>query len=160
MNNHELTKTTPFFKGDIISLGIEHIKDCLQLDEIAFNGLWSNTHWQMELTDSSRLCIGFFENRKLLALACGSIVCEQLDITAIGVDPHHRRLGIGNNLLSALLNKARAEGVKIATLEVSEKNKEAINLYQKLGFSECGYRKKYYRDGSSAYLLSLRLDEK
>ena len=159
MNNHELTKKSSFLNGDIISLGIEHVKDCLHLDEIAFNSLWTKQHWQFELTASSRLCIGFLEKQELIALACGSIICDQIDITALGVDPRHRRLGIGNNLLSALLNQARTKGVIIATLEVSEKNKVARNLYKKHGFYESGYRKNYYKDGSGAYLLSLNLDE-
>ena len=47
--------------------------------------------------------------------------------------------------------------IKNIFLEVSNLNKEAIRLYQKLGFKKNGLRQKYYQDGSDAILYQMEI---
>jgi ribosomal-protein-alanine N-acetyltransferase len=61
--------------------------------------------------------------------------------------------GIGNSLLNHIIKLANK---KIITLEVDEKNTNAISLYLKNGFKVYGKRKNYY--GSSDALLMRRED--
>jgi ribosomal protein S18 acetylase RimI-like enzyme len=52
----------------------------------------------------------------------------------IGVLSHYRGMGIGERLLRACLEKARAKGLTRVELEVRMDNQRAIRLYERLGF--------------------------
>ena len=54
---------------------------CLQLDARALNGLWNSDHWERELSDPDRICIGIAGGAdELSALACGWVVLDELQI--------------------------------------------------------------------------------
>ena len=74
------------------------------------------------------------------------IVMDEAHITTIGVHPDYRRRGIGEQLFTALLEEARARGVRRATLEVRESNRGAQSLYAKYGFVPIARRRRYYSD--------------
>ncbi len=134
------------------ALGPNDTKACLELDALALGGLWSKQHWQKELSDCERICVGIAKNSDLLAMACGWIVIDELQLTAIAVHPKYRRQGLGKSILKNLLNQAKLKGVIKATLEVSNTNDAAKALYKSMGFTTKGERKSYYQDGSDALL--------
>ncbi len=70
-----------------------------------------------------RLCIGLLDNEELLAVACGWLVVDELQITAVAVTPQRRRAGLGSRVLQGLLSQASQLGASRATLEVSASNK-------------------------------------
>lgn len=142
-------------KNEVIKLGLQHIDGCVLLSEIALNKIWSKKQWEEELALPSRSCFGIVDKGKLLGLSCGLLVGNQLDITALAVDPLHRRLGLGSRILNALLKEAKSKGITNATLEVKENNDCAILFYQSFNFKKVGYRKKYYKNGCGACLLAL-----
>ena len=143
----------------IISLKAEHLKECLELDHIAFNGLWTEQQWQKELSEKKRLCLGVFQKKRLVAYASGWIVIDELQITSIAVHPKYQRIGIGERILSALLTEAQKGGLKKATLEVDSNNLPAIKIYTKLGFKSNGLRANYYKNGNDALILWLPLGQ-
>ena len=102
---------------------------CLGLDERALNGFWSVQQWRRELEDPRRLCLGLVKNQRLLGVACGWLVVDELHITVVAVDPDERQRGHGHCLLLALLQRARQDGAAHATLEVSDDNIAALALY-------------------------------
>ena len=55
-------------------------------------------------------------------------------IQNVGVVTGHRGMGLGALLIQYSLFGFRESGVKIVTLEVTEKNTGAMRLYQRLGF--------------------------
>lgn len=55
-------------------------------------------------------------------------------IGGMGVVPALRRRGLGEALMRAVLDEARARGLREVTLEVLEQNEPAIRLYERLGF--------------------------
>ena len=130
---------------------------CLVLDERALSGFWTAQQWRRELEDPRRLCLGWLQNQRLVAVACGWLVEDELHITVVAVDPDERRRGHGRCLLSALLQRARQDGAAHATLEVSDDNIAALALYNRLGFQTAGRREGYYRDGSDALIQWCRL---
>ncbi|MBX9765777.1 MAG: GNAT family N-acetyltransferase [Bdellovibrionales bacterium] len=79
-----------------------------------------------------------------------------LEICAIGTHPLYRRGGLGAELLSELkaLASARSVGAREIWLEVSERNRSAIDVYLAHGFRVVGQRPGYYPDGSSALVMS------
>jgi ribosomal protein S18 acetylase RimI-like enzyme len=64
-------------------------------------------------------------------------VDEQTPELSISVVPSRRRHGVGQELLDALLEKARAEGHKQVSLSV-EKNSPAVAFYERNGFRSAG----------------------
>jgi GNAT superfamily N-acetyltransferase len=64
-------------------------------------------------------------------------VDEQTPELSISVVPSRRRHGVGQELLDALLDKARAEGHAAVSLSV-EKDSPAVAFYQRNGFEPAG----------------------
>ncbi len=76
------------------------------------------------------------------------VIAGESEVLTIGVDPDHRREGIGAALLSRLLR-----GCARAHLEVRADNAAARALYERLGFARAGVRRGYYADGTDALLM-------
>ena len=101
--------------------------------------------------------MGLVSEQGLIALACGWLVLDELQIGAVAVMPDQRRQGHGERALRALLQEAGRRGALNATLEVSSSNTAATALYQRCGFATAGIRRGYYRNGDDALIQWLRL---
>ncbi len=152
-----LKKNTENLNLKIIELELVHLKPCLELDSQALDGLWSKSQWARELSDSKRISLGIINCSELIALGCGWLVVDEVQINALAVHPDHRGLGLGTMMIKALLQKAKTNGVTHASLEVKSTNIIARSLYQKLGFHIAGLRSNYYKDGSDALILKTSL---
>ena len=74
-------------------------------------------------------------------ISIGAGECHFLNIC---IAPPHQQRGHGANLVTLLLEIARAAHARTALLEVRVSNIAAFRLYHKLGFNEIGMRKGYY----------------
>ncbi len=77
-----------------------------------------------------------------------SVYYERSEIDYLYVIEEYRNKGYASKLLEHVINK----GLHNITLEVSEDNISAINLYKKFGFEIVSKREKYY-NGKDAYLM-------
>tara|TARA_B100000700_G_scaffold279418_1_gene328325 strand:+ start:68 stop:523 length:456 start_codon:yes stop_codon:yes gene_type:complete len=138
----------------IIQLGKTHLKACIELDQKSFQGLWTISQWERELTDSKRICLGALDNnsQKLLGLCSSWIVSDEFHITALAVDPQHFRKGIGTLVMSKLIRTANEKGISRIKLEVKDTNEAAKALYKCMKFKIEGYRPNFYKDGSNALI--------
>jgi ribosomal-protein-alanine N-acetyltransferase len=71
-------------------------------------------------------------------------VLDQGELGNVAVDEDQRGLGIGSQLIEAVLQRAVERGVREIFLEVRKSNVRAQDLYKSFGFSEVGRRKNYY----------------
>jgi ribosomal-protein-alanine N-acetyltransferase len=140
-------------------LGLEQLEACLALDLASLAGLWTRGQWRQELSQSDRLCMGLVLEQRLIAVACGWLVLDELQIGAVAVAPEQRRQGYGQRVLMALLHEARLQGATNATLEVSAANTAATGLYERCGFSTAGVRRGYYRNGDDALIQWMHLQD-
>jgi ribosomal protein S18 acetylase RimI-like enzyme len=69
---------------------------------------------------------------------------------SIAVLPEARGLGVAEQLISSLGERALSRGKRFMRLEVAEWNTGAIALYKKLGFSQFGMYTDYYDDHTDA----------
>ena len=69
---------------------------------------------------------------------------EDLELIIIGVDKANRRKGLAKEMLIKLFSLAKRKKLKKIFLEVSVKNKVAINLYKRVGFKTYQQRENYY----------------
>ena len=136
----------------VIDLDPTWLAGCLELDQLALGGFWTEAQWRQELLDQHRLCLGLADAGRLLAVASGWLVVDELQITVVAVDPLQRRRGLGGCLLQQLLGRAQQLGARRATLEVAAGNSGGLALYSKFGFTTAGRRSRYYSDGSDALI--------
>jgi ribosomal-protein-alanine N-acetyltransferase len=88
------------------------------------------------------------------------VAAGEAEILTIVVNPARRRRGLGETLLAAALEAARAAGADVVFLEVATDNPGAIALYEKLAFVSAGRRPAYYarREEPRVDALILRRD--
>ena len=81
------------------------------------------------------------------------IMLNEAHIIAIAVRNNYRRLGIGEDLLIAIIEQAMQLSANVVTLEVRDSNDEAQELYNKYGFHVVGRRPRYYSDNNEDAVL-------
>jgi RimJ/RimL family protein N-acetyltransferase len=66
----------------------------------------------------------------------------------IAIMEGYRDIGIGTQMIKALIKQARKMSLKVLTLSAFESNKRAIRVYQKVGFVQTGrIPRKFLRNG-------------
>ena len=85
------------------------------------------------------------------------MLLDERDLTrvlSIGVNPRHRRLGIGRALMEVAEDEARRKRTGEVRLEVNTKNGDAISFYEALGYERLGRLPRYYSWGDDAYAMA------
>ena len=88
------------------------------------------------------------------------LAAGEAEILTIAVRRAMRRLGLGRELMEAVLRELHAQRAEVLFLEVDETNAPAIALYRKLGFREVARRPAYYdrTDEAKTAALVMRRD--
>ncbi len=82
---------------------------------------------------------------EVIAYGVMSVGAGESHILNLCVNAHFRCRGVGKQLLTYLVDRARSAGMGEAFLEVRPSNTAAIRLYQSLGFEQVGIRRGYYQ---------------
>lgn len=80
---------------------------------------------------------------------------DEIEITDVLIYEEYRKKGYASKLLKNIIDNSN----KRIILEVSVNNKKAINLYKKFGFEEINVRKSYYKDGSDALIMEVKMKD-
>jgi len=80
-------------------------------------------------------------------------------IISLAVMPDARRLGVASGLVKEALAALQHLNADECYLEVRITNDAAISLYEKLGFAIARTVKRYYYDGSDAYVMAKELSQ-
>jgi [ribosomal protein S18]-alanine N-acetyltransferase len=85
---------------------------------------------------------------------------DELHINNVAVRDEYRRRGIGQELLSKIIEQGRRLQTKVAFLELRAGNDAALALYEKCGFKVSARRKKYYSEPvEDALVMTVELTE-
>lgn len=116
-----------------------------QIEKECFSTPWSRDAFE-DMIDNPLALYMVAEDKGYVVANCGVIsAAGEGDICNVAVDPAYRKRGIGEKLLSEIMNVASKELlVEAFTLEVRASNKAAISLYEKLGFVNEGIRPGFY----------------
>jgi ribosomal-protein-alanine N-acetyltransferase len=124
----------------------------VELDRQTLGGLWSLDGYRRELDSPvSDLLVLVAASRvpddlpDALGFGCLWAIADEAHIVTLMVHPDYQRQGLGQLLLTQLLQRARWRGLERATLEVRASNQPAISLYKKFGFQLIGQRRNYYQ---------------
>jgi len=136
----------------------EDLSAVMEIERRSFSSPWSPGMFLHELRlPFSRTLLAWRAvpgGRQVAGYVCRWLLSEEIQILNLAVAPEERRRGIGRTLLEAVLGEARERGVREVSLEVAEENAPAIRLYESAGFSVVGRRRRYYRDGGDALLMT------
>jgi ribosomal-protein-alanine N-acetyltransferase len=87
------------------------------------------------------------------------MVAGEVHLTRLAVDSSWHGLGIGSQLLRAMLNSGILENAQQAILEVRSSNAVARKLYEKCGFIQIGVRPRYYENREDAIIMQCDFTE-
>jgi ribosomal-protein-alanine N-acetyltransferase len=91
----------------------------------------------------------------LIGLGGFWLIADEIHVSTVAIHPDWRGLGLGEWMLTKLLEEGLALGARVATLEVRPSNRAARSLYEKYSFQEVGRRRRYYTDnGEDALILT------
>ncbi len=136
-----------------------------ELERITFRKPWSAKQLDEEFDHPER---SFFllasasraHKEYILAYISWWQILDQADILNVSVHPGWRRKGIARALLNQALSEMEKDDIRLVTLEVAKKKKEAQGLYLSCGFSFVGEIKGYYPEyADDALLMSKSLQE-
>ena len=127
-------------------MNASHVAQIAELEKICFSDPWSENSIASELNNQLALWLTAMEGERLAGYIGSQTVLDETDMMNVAVHPDFRRKGIAESLVNALVEQLKANGSRCLTLEVRASNMPAIALYEKLGFSEIGRRKNYYRN--------------
>ena len=123
-----------------------HVAQIAELEKICFSDPWSERSIASELDNKLAFWLVATEGETVAGYIGSQTVMDETDMMNVAVHPDFRRRGIAEALVNGLVEELKTKGSHCLTLEVRASNAPAISLYEKLGFSEIGRRKNYYRN--------------
>jgi len=131
-----------------------HVAQVAALEKLCFGTeAWSEKSVASELENKLALWIVAEDEDRVLGYVGSQTVMEETDMMNIAVHPDCRKQGIATGLIVGLIDALKQQGSHSLTLEVRASNAPAIALYEKLGFSQVGCRKNYYRNPKEDALI-------
>lgn len=106
---------------------------------------WSEQQFLEDLLNSHSRYLLLEEAQGLLGFVSFHQVFDEIEIMHVVVKPEVQGQGLGQKLMTALLEVARQEQQRVIFLEVRQSNQTAQLLYEKNGFVPIIRRKNYYR---------------
>ncbi len=144
----------------IRNMAAQDVAAVAELEKACFSMPWDEASIASELENPLSLWLVAERDGVLLGYVGSQTVLDESDVMNVAVAESARGEGIGRALMQALMGRLATLGSEKLTLEVRASNMPARGLYAKLGFSEVGLRKNYYRaPREDALILSISLKE-
>ena len=131
---------------EIRKMTAREVPQVAELEKLCFAMPWSEKSVAGELDNPLALWLVAMEGDRLAGYVGSQTVMDETDMMNLAVAPQFRRQGGGEALVNALVASLTDFGSRCLTLEVRDSNEAARALYGKLGFTEIGRRRGYYRD--------------
>lgn len=144
-------------KYDIRFLVPGDLPEILDIERASFPDPWSLDSFRGTILNERFVSLGIFQGGLRGYLIAVKVV-DELHILNIAVRKEKRRMGLGGVLMDYVF-KLYEGSIKFAYLEVRISNESAIKFYSMRGFRSAGIRKRYYRDGEDALLMTLEINE-
>ena len=138
---------------EIRNMESRDVSKIAKLEEICFNDPWSENSIASELDNKLSHWLVAVEDDNVVGYVGSQTVLGETDMMNIATHPDYRKQGIATRLILGLVDAQEKRGSHSLMLEVRASNETAISLYRKLGFSEVGRRKNYYRNPKEDALI-------
>ena len=130
----------------IETMNASYVAQIAELEKLCFSDPWSANSIASELENKLAFWLVATEGDRVAGYIGSQTVMDETDMMNVAVHPDYRRKGIAEALVNDLVQNLKKMGSHFLTLEVRASNVPAITLYEKLGFTEIGRRKNYYRN--------------
>ena len=124
----------------------EDIAKIVQIEKQCFGDAWSEDAFNSCLISPFYEMVVALLQDEIIAYGVMKCMYEDGELVRIAVSPLHRRKGVGKKLLMWLLKIAGHNGVENVFLDVRESNRDAVLLYEKIGFTSYEITKDFYSD--------------
>ena len=120
---------------------------------------WSASQYKEEFSSPTRHFVVAVDEQQSIIGYAGVFApgAVEADILTVGVVPEHRGKGVAKELMALITDWAKDQGSTAMMLEVKTDNREAIGLYESLGYSTLNIRKDYFGAGLDAQVMRLEL---
>lgn len=133
-----------------------HIPQVLEIERVFYPAPWSETAFANEMTSEVSVALVALAGESVAGYVVGWIVADQLHVANIAVSPGHQRRGIGNGMMTWLLEEAVRRGCASSSLEVRESNRAARSMYSRLGYRPVAVRTAYYSNPAEDAVVMLK----
>ena len=132
----------------------EDLEAVLSIESASFSRPWTRAHFLEEISSTlGHPTVALLPDGTVAGYLCLKQVLDEAEILDVAVSPVSRGMGIGRFLVQHALESARERGAQLVWLEVRVGNREAISLYESVGFRETARRKGYYDGGEDAIVM-------
>ena len=125
-------------------LQTSHLSAVAELEQLCFAQPWSETALSILTQSGGFGIVALTDGSRLVGYGGMVTVLDEGQITNIAVHPQFRRLGVGREILAALISHAELQGISQISLEVRVSNHAARELYLQQGFHVEGTRRRFY----------------
>jgi ribosomal-protein-alanine N-acetyltransferase len=138
----------------IEAMRLDDLPEVQAIEQASFTTPWPPHAYRNEL-QTNRLAqyLVVRADDRVVGYAGIWLMVDEAHITTFAIHPAWRRRRLGERLLLAVLDVARARQAREATLEVRLSNLAARRLYEKFGFRPVGLRPNYYSDDREDALI-------
>ncbi len=161
MQNAEEKKKSQSGEGITVREAVSgDAKEIAKIEKQCFSAPWSEAEIIREIKTNEiahyfvaakTLLVG--DNESVLGYVGIWYIAGEGHITNVAVSKGHRRTGIADMLIEALIKNSKEKGINALTLEVRKSNLPAQELYKKHGFICEGVRKNYYDGKEDAIIM-------
>ncbi|MBR5239374.1 MAG: ribosomal protein S18-alanine N-acetyltransferase [Clostridia bacterium] len=139
----------------VTGLTPKNVEGVSLVEKTCFSTPWSLESFRNDLTNENAVYFCLEDGDKVIGYVGMWESFGEGNINNIAILPQYRRQGYAKLLLEHLISYGKEHNLTFLTLEVRESNEGARALYQKMGFSQVGVRKKYYERTEDAILMTL-----
>jgi ribosomal-protein-alanine N-acetyltransferase len=133
--------SSPPFTGELRGLRDSDIDPLIELDHKAFLGIWSNPRDELlEAFKSASIATVLEFEDKLIGYQISTASAWGAHLARLAVHPDYQGKGIGNAIVTDLMQQVRKRGYHRLTVNTQADNLRSLSLYRRLGFMETGDR--------------------
>ncbi|MBO5537271.1 MAG: ribosomal protein S18-alanine N-acetyltransferase [Clostridia bacterium] len=131
------------------------IPEITAIEQSEFHVPWSEESIRHDILENpaSRWVILADVDDHVIAYAGMWLVIDEGHVLNVAVRRADQGRGYGRQVMEALIQVAKDDGMRLMTLEVRRSNVRAQGLYHRCGFLDVGYRKRYYDDNREDALI-------
>lgn len=132
------------FDFSIRSLEQADVDQVYQIEQDLFSLPWTRKDFCDSIENENNIYL-IIEKNGIIVGYCGLWgILEEGQINNIAIKREYQNHKLGHHILKELIKNGQKKGLKSFTLEVRESNKNAIHLYENLGFTSMGKRTGFY----------------
>lgn len=133
---------------------LKDLERLTKMESENFISPWNEEQFKYELSENEfSKTLLMIDGENLIGYVNYWIIFDHGEINKICIDKDYRRKGYATELLNLAFKDFQENECLSVSLEVRASNTNAINLYEKFGFTKVVTKPHYYSDGEDAYYM-------